>query len=93
MVAAHGQLFASLLLPRAMAKLGEVVLGGKAPTPTPAAPCSGRIETALGTWHHGAMVTSAVKTALALDAAGCRFAAKWRIALPGLSTWVLARRQ
>jgi hypothetical protein len=38
------------------------------------------------------MVTSAVKTLLALDATASRFAATWRLPLPGLSTWVLARR-
>jgi 2-polyprenyl-3-methyl-5-hydroxy-6-metoxy-1,4-benzoquinol methylase len=88
-VVAHGQLFASLLLPRALAKLGEVMRGGSAK----AVPVSGRIETPLGTWHHGDTITSVVKTVLALDAAGSQFAARWRLALPGLSTWVLARRR
>jgi SAM-dependent methyltransferase len=87
-VVAHGQLFASLLAPRALAKLGETARGAR-PTDAPA---PSRIETALGTWHHGAMVTSAVKTLLALDATASRFAATWRLPLPGLSTWVLARR-
>ena len=87
-VVAHGQLFASLLAPRALAKLGETARGARAT----AAPAAGRSETALGTWHHGAMVTAAVKTLLALDATASRFAANWRLPLPGLSTWVLARR-
>ncbi len=90
-IVAHGQLFTSLLLPRAAARLGEAV--GSARTPTPATPAPGHIETSLGTWQHGAMVTSVVTKALALDAAGSRFAARWRLPLPGLSTWVLARRR
>ena len=90
-VVAHGQLFTSLLLPRAAGRLGEAV--GAARTSAPATPALGQVETSLGTWQHGAMVTSLVTKALALDAAGCRFAARWRIPLPGLSAWVLARRR
>jgi SAM-dependent methyltransferase len=88
-IVATGQLFTSLLVPRALAKLGEAALGGR----TGATPGPGRIETALGTWHHGPMVTRAVKTLLAADAAGSRLAARWRLPIPGLSTWVLGRRR
>jgi SAM-dependent methyltransferase len=83
----HGQLFTSLLLPRALARLGETAWG------PPTTPVPGRIVTALGSWHHGPMLTSAVTQLLALDAAGCRLAARLRLPLPGLSTWVLARRR
>jgi len=86
---AHGQLFSSLLLPRAIAQFGEAARPGR----TPKAPASGHVETALGTWHHGAMVTSLALAALALDATAARIAARWRLPLPGLSTWVLARRR
>jgi SAM-dependent methyltransferase len=86
-VVAHGQLFASLLVPRTIAKLGEVARKHEAAPPPP------RIETPLGTWHHGPVLTSATKAALAFDNACSRFAARWRIPLPGLSTWVLAHRQ
>ena len=86
-VVAHGQLFTSLLVPRALAKLAETAWGKEPPS------APGRIVTALGSWHHGAMLTSAVKRLLALDAAGARLAARWRLPLPGLSTWVLARRR
>jgi len=85
----HGQLFASLLVPRALAKLGEVVFGYKRSGVT-AAPA--RIETSLGTWHHGSRVTSAVGGALSLDATCCRLASRLRIPFAGLSTWVLAQR-
>ena len=88
-IVAHGQLFASLLVPRALAALGEAALGamdGVAAEP-------GHVETPLGSWHHGAMVTRAVRIALAADAAVCRLAARRRLPLPGLSTWVLARRR
>jgi hypothetical protein len=88
-ITAHGQLFASLLLPRVLAKLGETVPGGRKAAP----PAADRIETALGTWHHGAMVTEAATRLLALDGAAGRLAARWRIPLPGLTTWLLARRQ
>jgi len=84
----HGQLFTCLLLPRALAKLREASLGGR----SQATPCPGHVETDLGTWHHGAMITRAVSTALAADAATSRLATRWRLPLPGLSTWVLARR-
>ena len=85
---AHGQLFSALLLPRALTKLTEAARGMK----RDAASVPGHIETALGTWHHGVMVSKAVVAALNLDAAGSRLAARWRLPLPGLSTWVLARR-
>ena len=86
----RGQLFASLLVPRALAKLGEVALGDKRSrvTPDPA-----RIETSLGTWNRGRLVTSVVTTALALDAAISRIASRLRLPFAGLSTWVLAQRR
>jgi len=84
----HGELFASLLLPRTFAKLSEVVLG-KVPS---GAPTTGaRIETALGTWHHGQIMTSLVSTALSLDAACSRLASRLRLPFAGLSTWILAQ--
>jgi SAM-dependent methyltransferase len=85
----HGQLFASLLLPRALAKLSEVTRGEKRP-PINCAPA--RIETSLGTWHRGPLITSAVTTALSLDAACCRLASHLHLPFWGLSTWLLAQK-
>ena len=84
----HGQLFASLLVPRAMAKLGEAVLG-KDQSHVPMAPA--RIETSLGTWNHDRLVTSIVTVALSLDAVWSRIASRLRLPFAGLSTWVLAQ--
>jgi hypothetical protein len=84
----HGQLFSSLLAPRALTKMREL-LAKKPPSrvPAPAA-----IETSLGSWHHGPVVTTLVTRALSLDAAGWRLAARLGLPIAGLSTWVLARR-
>jgi hypothetical protein len=50
------------------------------------------IETSLGTWHRGPLITSAVTTALSLDAACCRIASRLRLPFAGLSTWLLAQK-
>jgi hypothetical protein len=84
----HGQLFSSLLAPRALTKAREI-LGKKPPSQAPAA---ATIETSLGSWHHGRLVTTLVTRALSLDAAGGRLAARLGLPTVGLSTWVLARR-
>jgi len=85
----HGELFASLLVPRAMAKLGEMARGEVSSGQVPAAPT--HIETSLGTWNHGQLVTSIVTGALSLDARCSRFASRMRLPFAGLSTWVLAQ--
>lgn len=84
----HGELFASLLLPRAITKLGEVALGRNRCHGS-AAPS--RIVTPLGSWKRGPLVTSAVTTALSLDARCSRLASRLRLPFAGLSTWVLAQ--
>jgi len=85
----RGELFSSLLAPRALAKLGELGLGrrhGKV------SPVPSNIETSLGTWQRGPLVTSLVTAALSVDARCCRLATRLRLPWAGLSTWVLARR-
>jgi SAM-dependent methyltransferase len=84
---AEGQLFTSLLPPRALAKALEAVGRGHRP-----AAADRHVVTSLGTWHHGPMLTRAVTRLLALDAAAGRMAARFGLPLPGLSTWLLARR-
>jgi len=84
----HGQLFSSLLAPRALMKVREFL--GKEPPSRDPAPAP--IETSLGSWHHGSVVTTLVTRALSLDAAGNRLATRLRLPTAGLSTWVLARR-
>jgi SAM-dependent methyltransferase len=86
-VVVHGQLFASLLIPRAFAK---VVERARAAPPEPGS-AHAHLETSVGSWHHGRMVTKAVCGLLALDLVAGRLAARWGAPLPGLSTWVLAR--
>jgi SAM-dependent methyltransferase len=82
----HGQLFSSLLGPRVLAKLGEALGARWTPVTDPS-----HIETALGRWNHGALVTAAVEAALALDASLARALARRRLHVPGLSTWVLGQ--
>lgn len=82
-----GQLFASLLLPRAVAKLAELAV------PPQSGPAPAHVETALGTWRHGARVTRAVTGLLALDAAAARWTARRCWPWTGLSTWLLGRRR
>jgi 2-polyprenyl-3-methyl-5-hydroxy-6-metoxy-1,4-benzoquinol methylase len=85
---AQGELFASLILPRACAKLGELACGGGGHAyATVQAPA----DTSLGKWKQGTLITMAVSAALALDATCCRIAARLRLPFVGLSTWVLAR--
>jgi hypothetical protein len=79
---AKGELFTSLVLPRALTVLKERALrvaGGDANGATPN----------LGDWAYGERAARVVHAALSLDARVCRAAsdAGWRV--PGLSTWVL----
>jgi hypothetical protein len=88
-VVEQGQLFASLLLPRALAKLGEILR----PHRMDAAGAAMHIETSLGKWNHGTTVTRVVETALRLDAKLARALARRWLPIPGLSTWLLARKK
>jgi len=89
-IADHGELFASLLLPRALAKLGEVVLNRN---PTHAGSEPSHVETSVGTCDHGQVFTAVVTAALSLDALCSRIASQLRLPFAGLSTWVLAQRR
>ena len=75
----HGSLFASLLGPRAAAVVLER---------------AGRHGSAggVGRWERGPLVTAAVTSVLELDARAGRWLGRHGVALPGLSTWVVARR-
>jgi 2-polyprenyl-3-methyl-5-hydroxy-6-metoxy-1,4-benzoquinol methylase len=86
----QGELFASLLLPRALAKLGEVALGRHR---FRASPEPSHIDTYLGTWNHGHVLTATVTAALLLDVLCSRIASHLRLPFVGLSTWVLAQRR
>lgn len=86
----HGQLFASLLLPRALTKLREML------RPLPARPtrasADAHVETMAGSWRGGPTLSRAIELALGLDAACARALARKHVSLPGLSTWLLARK-
>jgi hypothetical protein len=84
----RGELFASLLVPRAVAKLGELALGRYR---SPASPVPSHVETPLGMWKRGPLVTALVTAALSADARCSRMASRWRLPFAGLSTWVLAQ--
>jgi hypothetical protein len=83
----RGELFASLLVPRAVVKLGELALGRHG---SQALPVPSHIETSLGTWQRGPLVTTLVTAALTADARCSRMASRLRLPFAGLSTWVLA---
>jgi 2-polyprenyl-3-methyl-5-hydroxy-6-metoxy-1,4-benzoquinol methylase len=78
-VVAGGTLFTSLLLPRAIQVLLERA-GWKL------------AARGIGAWGHGRGVTAALTSALAADARIGTALARRGIRLPGLSTWVVARR-
>lgn len=85
----QGQLFASLLVPRALTKLAETLRPPRPNLPDTAA----HIDTSVGAWNHGRVLTRTVEAALGLDAALARALAGRRLAVPGLSTWLLARKK
>lgn len=83
-VVARGGAFHSLVLPRAVAVLGEklaAVAGRELPPATDAA------------WNHGRTFTALVSAALGVDNAISRAAARARINVPGLSHWALCARR
>lgn len=85
----QGQLFASLLPPRMLTKLFEMVR----PRATDENLAAEHVDTSLGTWTHGRMLTRVVETMLGLDAGLARALARRGLGIPGLSTWLLARKK
>jgi len=88
----RGELFASLIVPRAAMRIAELALG-RDPQATPEPSNGAHIATALGTWKHGPIMTSAITAALSLDTLCSRMASTLRLPYAGLSTWVLAQRR
>ncbi len=84
---ASGQLFTSLLLPRLLGRAAEALRGRRA-----ARAAAGHVETPLGSWHHGPMLTRAATRMLAADVTAGRIGRRLGLTLPGLSTWVVARK-
>jgi SAM-dependent methyltransferase len=76
-----GGAFHTLLLPRALARTKEALLGAEPPSAPP--------ELA---WRGGRVLTAAVETALRLDNALSRRLARAGVELPGLSWWALCRK-
>jgi len=85
-----GSLFASLLLPRLLAKLRERALGIHS-VPLSGAP-DAHANTEVSDWRGGRGVTSAVSWVLGQDSRAVRTLSRVGILLPGLSTWALARK-
>jgi 2-polyprenyl-3-methyl-5-hydroxy-6-metoxy-1,4-benzoquinol methylase len=85
----QGQLFASLLVPRALTKLTETVR----PRIPDAAATAAHVDTSAGTWNHGRLLTRTAEAALNLDGRMTRALGRLRLPVPGLSTWLLARKQ
>jgi hypothetical protein len=85
----QGQLFASLLPPRAWTKLLETLRPRAAGDDSTAA----HVDTSLGTWKHGRVLTRTVEAMLGLDAGLGRALARRGLGIPGLSTWLLARKR
>lgn len=86
----HGGLFFSLLFPRALSKLSELLRGHHA---RPDLELAAQIETSVGQWSQGDLVTTVLLAALRCDSAVCLWFAQKSVALPGLSTWVIAGKQ
>jgi len=76
-----GGLFHSLVAPRAVARVAELVRGRRQVS-----------ETAIG-WRSGAVVTGALTAVLRADNAVSAGAAALGLALPGLSFWALCRKE
>jgi SAM-dependent methyltransferase len=89
-VVASGGLFHSLLLPRTAKKLGEVLQ--RVSYPAPGAFVDAGTTTQAGRWTAGNAVTRFVMAGLAIDNGCSLIAAHFGIGLPGMSTWVLARK-
>ncbi len=83
-VVSRGGAFHSLVLPRSITVLRERLSQAMGrPLPPIAEPTS---------WTHGALVTSAVEGALAIDNTISRLAAAAKVNLPGLSYWAVCVR-
>ncbi len=87
---AHGGLFHSLLVPRTLAKVGEVLK--RVSHPEPGVHAHDEADTEAGRWTAGSTETNLVLYALAADNACSRAAAKLGMNVPGLSTWALAEK-
>jgi SAM-dependent methyltransferase len=85
-----GGLFSSLLLPRSLEKLGELLRGHRA---QPQSELSDHIHTEVGGWSLGKWPTSLIRTALHWDGAFGLQAARLSLHLPGLSTWAIAEKK
>jgi hypothetical protein len=79
-VIASGSFFVSLLAPR-WVEVGLERLGRH------------RGSTGAGQWRGGPTLTRMLRASLHADAAAGRALARWGLHLPGLSTWVVARRR
>lgn len=85
-----GSLFSSLLLARGAQKALELARGVRS-RPAPAG-LAEHIATEVGSWRGGALVTRAIHSVLALDAALGERIARGGLAIPGLSLWSVCRR-
>jgi hypothetical protein len=84
-----GNLFGSLLAPRALAKLRERARGIRS---APTSELAERVTTGVSTWQRGRVVTRAIEGALELDARLCELAARVSAPSVGLSAWALCER-
>lgn len=86
----HGGLFFSLVLPRSLSKLSELVRGHHA---RPDLALAVKIETSVGQWSQGPLITAALLGMLRWDSAACLWLARKSAALPSLSTWAIAGKE
>jgi SAM-dependent methyltransferase len=85
-----GSLFGSLLLPRALGKALERARGVRSEPSMNG--LADQISTGISHWSHGRVVTTAIQTALELDARACELAARLSAPSAGLSVWALCER-
>lgn len=86
----RGGLFCSLVLPRSLSKLSELVRGHHA---APNQELAAHITTSVGKWSQGPIVTGAILSVLRWDSAVCLWLAHQSLSLPSLSTWAIAGKE
>lgn len=86
----RGGLFCSLVLPRSLSKLGELLRGHRA---APNQNMAAHIATSVGQWSQGPLVTGAILGVLRWDSAVCLWLAQKSLSLPSLSTWAVAGKE
>lgn len=85
-----GSLFGSLIVPRVLGKVLERARGIDSRPGTGV--LADQISTGVSAWPYGPVLTTAIRSALELDARVCELAARWSAPSAGLSVWAMCER-